>query len=92
MAENEDRAVMAISEGVGGFVDEFILFATLVFVSAVGLPFLEVYASLNARSQALSSARPCAMLARRVTVHGVDASRSLSSVFSWSGCLWAVRT
>jgi hypothetical protein len=49
------------------------------------------YVPRNALSQTLSSARPCAILALRATVHGVEASRSLSSVSRSSGrrCAWS---
>jgi hypothetical protein len=37
------------------------------------------------RSHTLSKARPCAILARRATVQGVEASRSLSRVSIFDG-------
>jgi hypothetical protein len=44
-----------------------------------------LYCVRKLRSQTASNARPCAMLARRATVHGVLASMSLSKVSMSSG-------
>lgn len=46
-----------------------------------------LHAGRKERSQTLRSARPCATLARRATVQGVDASKSLSRVAMVSGRL-----
>ena len=45
----------------------------------------------NERSQTLRRARPWATLDRRATVHGVEASRSLSSTWSRKGSRYAAR-
>lgn len=60
--------------------------------SAPGLSEDALYCDLKLRSQTASSARPCAMLARRATVHGVLASKSLSSVSISSGFRYPART
>lgn len=44
-----------------------------------------LYCVLKLRSHTARSARPCAMLARRATVQGVLASKSLSRVSMSSG-------
>jgi hypothetical protein len=53
---------------------------------------LFVYCALKLRSHTATSARPCATLARRATVHGVLASKSLSSVSTPSGWRYPART
>lgn len=62
--------------------------SALVAVVVVVVVVLRVlHAGRKERSQTLRSARPCATLARRATVQGVDASKSLSRVAMVSGCL-----
>ena len=58
--------------------------------SAIGAE--DLYCVLKLRSHTASRARPCAMLARRATVHGVLASKSLSSVSISSGLRYPAST
>jgi hypothetical protein len=51
-----------------------------------------LYCVLKLRSQTASSAPPCATLARRATVQGVLASKSLSSVSISHGLLYPANT
>jgi hypothetical protein len=51
-----------------------------------------LYCVLKLRSHTASNARPCAKLARRATVHGVLASKSLSKVSAFSGCRYPAST
>lgn len=50
------------------------------------------YCVLKLRSQTVNSAWPCVTLALRATVHGVLASKSLSSVSISSGSRYAAST
>lgn len=66
--------------------------STAIFLSPPTLLADGLYCALKLRSHTASSARPCAMLARRATVHGVLASKSLSSVSISSGLRYPART
>jgi len=59
----------------------------VVVVVVVVVVLRVLHAGRKERSQTLRSARPCATLARRATVQGVDASKSLSRVAMVSGRL-----
>lgn len=54
--------------------------------------FAVAYCTLKLRSHTVSNARPCAMLARRATVQGVLASKSLSKLSISPGLRYPART